>query len=94
MSSTLEQLLPDPSEQIRYVQCGLCSTILLVRSYYNKIIYCSFLFGSVELMIVLYYIIRTGKCAIQQLVDGGERKMRQLHWPPLRQHGEALFYPF
>ncbi|KAG6598223.1 Axial regulator YABBY 4, partial [Cucurbita argyrosperma subsp. sororia] len=37
MSSTLEHLLPDPSEQIRYVQCGLCSTILLVNVPYSNL---------------------------------------------------------
>ncbi|XP_038886536.1 axial regulator YABBY 4-like [Benincasa hispida] len=35
--STVEQLQGDSSEQIRYVQCGLCSTILLVNVPYSNL---------------------------------------------------------
>ncbi|CAK9312358.1 unnamed protein product [Citrullus colocynthis] len=35
--SIVEQLLADSSEQIRYVQCGLCSTILLVNVPYSNL---------------------------------------------------------
>lgn len=85
--TTLNHLFDLPG-QICHVQCGFCTTILLV--------YLNF-FSFISLHLYMYdhlmkYMCYTGECAVHKPVNGGDCEMWALHKPPLCQFDEGFLH--
>lgn len=97
--STLNHLFDLP-EQICYVQCGFCTTILMVIMHavlkFHVLVLISS-FSTLQLFCFhfpMLWGVRAGECSMQHFVNGGDSEMRPLHKPPLCQHEESFLGPF
>lgn len=72
MMSSSNPLLELP-EQLGYVQCSFCATILLVHLFQ--------LAPVITWWLILQHVcVCLGECSMQQPVEGGNSSMRPLHW--------------
>ena len=72
--TTLNQLFDLPG-QVCHVQCGFCTTILLVHLSFFSLILVICRFDE--------YTCLTGECTVHEPVNGGDGEMWALHKPSL-----------
>ena len=96
---SLEHFSPALAEQLCYVHCNFCDTVLAVCSfsssssssssyyyhYYNHYFNYHYYYSSFP-----ETSSSSGECSLQQPVQDSHSEMRALHQPPLRQHESPL----